>query len=118
VIVPSSADNPFPDVYPMHAARLLERLEGYKVPVVAGATALGWTYDPDRKSSLTVRRGGKTETLTPFHSAVSVAGWPYRARPPRIVNRKGGATIQLGDTPFAEPLRDLVTQAHLLARRI
>jgi NADPH-dependent 2,4-dienoyl-CoA reductase/sulfur reductase-like enzyme len=157
VIVPGSAGDPFPDVHPMHAARLLERLEGYKVPLVTGATPLEWRYDEDRKSTLRVLREGREDVLQPFHSAVSAAGWPLHERPgsrvqgpgPRVRSRsagvrsrpgrEGGAfvrwpaaafgprvpeaapdgtTIVLGDTPYAEPLRDLVAYAHLLARRI
>ena len=40
----------------MHAARLRERLEGYKVPLVTGATPVAWRFDPARKSELVVRR--------------------------------------------------------------
>src|SRR5919108_1992872 len=49
VVVPGPAGDPFPDVHPMHAARLLERLAGYKVPLVTGATPLEWIYDIERK---------------------------------------------------------------------
>src|SRR5439155_23688515 len=76
VIVPGSTDDPFPDVHPMHAARLLERLEGYKVPLVTGAAPLAWRYDEDRKSALRILRQGQEEVLQPFHSTVSAAGWP------------------------------------------
>jgi 2,4-dienoyl-CoA reductase-like NADH-dependent reductase (Old Yellow Enzyme family) len=145
VIVPGSDDEPFPDVHPMHAARLLERLQGYKVPLVTGATVIEWRYDEDRKSAMRVLRHGREETLRPFHSAVSAAGWPLstsrgaRSRVagpgladggafvrwpaaafgPRLPKQiPVGATLTLGDTPYAEPLRDLVAYAHQLARRI
>jgi hypothetical protein len=130
----------------MHAARLLERMEGYKVPLVAEASALEWHYDEDRKSTLRVLQRGKETVLQPFHSAVSAAGWPislvqssrfkvqsggsvedggaFARWPAALAGRRvtagiqGGSTIAFGDTPYAEPLRDLVAQAHLLARRI
>ena len=143
VIVPHPPDDLFPDVHPQHAARLSERLDGYKVPIVAAAAALEWRYDEDRKSQMVVERAGRQEALGPFHSAVSAAGWPLAASrtSPRLRGddvRQGGAfarlpasvvprlprrvpagtTIRLGDTPYAEPLRDLAAAAHLLARRI
>jgi hypothetical protein len=142
-MVPNAADNPFPDVHPMHAARLLERLEGYKVPVVTEATPVQWVYDADRNSQLQVRRGGKIEVLAPFHSAVSAAGWggprsmragndgaaalagpaaprwPQRASLPKLPQQvPDGATLRLGDSLYPEALRDLVAYAHLLARRL
>lgn len=149
VIVPGAADDPFPDVHPMHAARLLERLDGYKVPLVCDATPLEWRYDEDRKSQLRVRRrdsnrggdGGSEEWLGPFHSAVAMGGWPNPAvqgpraaakrrkgalapwpqafkRPRLPIDVPSGSTITLGDTPYPEPLRDLVAFTHLLARRL
>jgi hypothetical protein len=60
----------------MHAARLTERLEGYKVPLVTGTTPLEWLYDEERKSRLRVNHNGRERYLEPFHSAVSAAGWP------------------------------------------
>ncbi|MBI3973114.1 MAG: NAD-binding protein [Chloroflexi bacterium] len=135
VVVPNPPENPFPDVHPMHAARLLERLEGYKVALVAGATVLEWLYDPDRRSKLRITQRGQERTLEPFHSAISAAGWPQiggqdshasaaplwpeRAVLPRLPREvKDGTTIVLGDTLYPEPLRDLVGFAHLLGRRL
>jgi 2,4-dienoyl-CoA reductase-like NADH-dependent reductase (Old Yellow Enzyme family) len=143
VVVPNPANEPFADVHPMHAARLRERLEGYKVPLVTEATPVAWRYDPNRRSTLRVRRlDGSTEELGPFHSAVSAAGWlprrahqangggratsrpaparwPQRARlPPLPDHVADGTTIVLGDSPYPEPLRDMAGWAHLLARRL
>jgi hypothetical protein len=145
VIVPHSATNPFPDVHPMHAARLRDRLEGYKATLVTDTVAVAWRYDPDRRSELRVTRQGAEEVLGPFHSAVSAAGWPaVKGQRPRVKGHEGdernqdrepawpqavfattirrempdGATFTLGDTPYAEPLRDLVRYAHLLGRRL
>ncbi len=143
VIVPHPEANPFPDVHPMHAARLRERLEGYKVPLVVEATPVAWRYDPNRRSALRVRRpNGSTEELGPFHSAVSAAGWlprraprahagsrahsqiglarwPQRVHLPSLPDQVAdGTTVVLGDSPYPEPLRDMVGWAHLLARRL
>jgi 2,4-dienoyl-CoA reductase-like NADH-dependent reductase (Old Yellow Enzyme family) len=194
VIVPGTEAEPFPDVHPMHAARLRERLDGYHVPLVTGTRVLEWIYDEERRSKLRVVRDGREEILEPFHSAVSAAGWPQervqiaqvkagqpqervqvaqvkagqpqervqaaglrtpasrltpraaglaadpsrrrpqpragaenegfvpwpaRARlPPLPATVPDGATISLGDTPYVEPLRDLVAYAHLLGRRV
>jgi hypothetical protein len=144
VVVPGPPDDPFPDVHPMHAARLRERLEGYKVPLLTGATPVGWRYDPGRKSELVVGRGGGEEVLGPFHTAITVAGW---AAPPGQAPRVAGAPVagvpgdetrwpqavfglevpgdvpdgsvlRLGDTLYPEPLRDLVQYAHLVGRAI
>jgi NADPH-dependent 2,4-dienoyl-CoA reductase/sulfur reductase-like enzyme len=170
VIVPGPEEDPFPDVHPMHAARLRERLEGYKVPLVTGATPVAWKFDPQRKSELVVRRapaagrtarrpGGRTkgaaegeEALGPFQSVVTAEGWaPPAGQRSRVEGgsqgREGsvasgeenrwpqavfglqapdgvpdgvpsGARLVLGDTPFVEPLRDLVQYAHLLGRTL
>jgi hypothetical protein len=176
VIVPGGDDAPFPDAHPTHAARLKERLAGYKVPLVTGATPLEWRYDPGRRSQLRVRRPGGEEVLGPFHTAIAAAGWPLKAEvsgrrspvsgqasqaseassrergvwsptelgprlrptgagaagdpatgedvtwplavytPPVPDAVPDGTTVVLGDTPYPEPLRDLVAYAHLLAR--
>jgi hypothetical protein len=173
VIVPGPEDDPFPDVHPMHGARLRERLEGYRVPLVTGATPVAWRFDPQRKSELVVRRapgarrgarrqgrrtegdGGGEERLGPFQSVVTAEGWvPPAGQRSRVQGgaqgRAGGAAddggaggdgddggnrwpqavfglrapasapsgtrLVLGDTPFVEPLRDLVQYAHLLGR--
>jgi 2,4-dienoyl-CoA reductase-like NADH-dependent reductase (Old Yellow Enzyme family) len=138
VVVPGSEDAPFPDVHPTHAARLLERLDGYKVLLITGATPLEWVYDEQRRSTLRVRRNGRSEPLEPFHTAVSAAGWPrlsdgpgaeLRApsnrlpswpqalKMPRLPEQVPvGSTISLGDTPYPEALRDLVAYANLLGR--
>ncbi len=166
VIVPGTEAEPFPDVHPMHAARLRERLDGYHVPLVTGTHVLEWIYDEERRSKLRVVRDGREEILEPFHSAVSAAGWPQgrvqggqlrspasrlsfrgaglasraskrrpqpgagaehegfvpwpaRARlPPLPATVPDGVTITLGDTPYVEPLRDLVAYAHLVGRRL
>jgi 2,4-dienoyl-CoA reductase-like NADH-dependent reductase (Old Yellow Enzyme family) len=125
VVVPGSQDRPFPDVHPMHAARLRERLAGYKVPVVAEAEVLEWRYDENRKSALRVRRRGREDLLSPFHSAVSAAGWgAIRLWPaaaggdPVPATVPDGTTFVLPDTPYPEPLRDLVAQAHLIGRAL
>lgn len=84
-IVPGEPDNPFPDAHPTHAARLQERLQGYKVLLVTGATPLEWRYDPGRKSQLLVRRAGREEVLGPFHTAITAEGWPAVPRQgPRV----------------------------------
>jgi NADPH-dependent 2,4-dienoyl-CoA reductase/sulfur reductase-like enzyme len=126
VVVPGTEDNPFPDVHPMHAARLRERLEGYKVPLVVGATPVAWRFDPGRKSELVVRRGGGETTLGPFQTVVSTAGWgdaaagidwPQAATVPALPRSvPDGTTLVLRDTPYPEPLRDLVQAAHHLGR--
>jgi 2,4-dienoyl-CoA reductase-like NADH-dependent reductase (Old Yellow Enzyme family) len=126
VVVPGTEDNPFPDVHPMHAARLRERLEGYKVPLVAGATPVAWRFDPGRKSELVVHRSGGETTLGPFQTVVSAAGWgdpaaaldwPQAATVPQAPpNVPDGTTLALRDTPYPEPLRDLVQAAHRLGR--
>jgi 2,4-dienoyl-CoA reductase-like NADH-dependent reductase (Old Yellow Enzyme family) len=144
VVVPGPEEQPFPDVHPMHAARLRERLEGYKVPLVTGATAVLWRFDPGRKSELVVRRsapasasgskrgrkkaaGGTVEqAIGPFQTAVSAAGWgeadaaidwPQAASVPEVPPAvPDGAVIALRDTPYPEPLRDLVQYAHRLGR--
>jgi hypothetical protein len=137
VVVPGLAEDPFPDVHPMHAARLRERLEGYKVPLVTGATPVAWRYDPGRRSVLVASRGGMEGALGPFHTAISAAGW---AAPPgqaprvpgvpdgetrwpqaifgRVVPDEvpDGAVVRVGDTLYPEPLRDLVQYAHQLGR--
>ncbi len=171
VIVPGEGDRPFPEVHPTHAARLQERLQGYKVPILTRTTPLEWRYDADRKSQLLVRREGREEVLGPFHTAIVAAGWPAVAHQgPRVTSqdtslrspvagRAGqgagpsahgaggapsggggpdpltlwpaavftppvpqsvpdGSTLLVGDTLFPEPLRDLVTYAHLLGRII
>jgi hypothetical protein len=162
VIVPGPEDDPFPDVHPMHAARLRERLEGYKVPLVTGATPVAWKFDPQRKSELLARRApaarrqrGRTkgaaegeEALGPFQSVVTAEGWAppagQRSRveggaqgrdapvtsaeenrwPQAVFGLQApdgvpeGARLVLGDTPFVEPLRDLVQYAHLLGRAL
>ena len=125
VVVPGGADNPFPDVHPNHAARLLERLEGYKATVVSGATVRAWRYDDERRSQLLVERDGREETLAPFHTAISAAGWePLTPWPQhrRLPQRPGliadGTTIHMGDTIYPEPLRDMVAYANLLGRVI
>ncbi|MGH2355232.1 MAG: FAD-dependent oxidoreductase, partial [Chloroflexota bacterium] len=141
VIVPGSEAEPFPDVHPMHAARLRERLDGYHVTLVAGARPLAWHYDENRKSQLRVHRHGREELLGPFHSAICAAGWPgvsgqrsaisgqeaddgqAAVRWPVAVTTpdvpaevRNGLTLPIGDTPYPEPLRDLVGYAHLLGR--
>jgi 2,4-dienoyl-CoA reductase-like NADH-dependent reductase (Old Yellow Enzyme family) len=126
VVVPGKEDSPFPDVHPSHAARLLERLEGYKVPLVTGAIAREWRPDEDRKSQLIVERDGKLETLEPFHSVVSAEGWekpstwPQRSQlPRRVPNLAGvptGYVLKVGDTLYPEPLRDAVLFANRLGR--
>lgn len=128
VVVSASENQPFPDVHPNHAARLRERLEGYKVPIVAGATVRAWHYDTDRKSELDVTRNSARETLGPFHTVVSAAGWtlprpwPQRTLVPRLPRLPktilAGTVFALQDTPYPEPLRDQVTFANLLARVI
>ncbi|HET7767514.1 MAG TPA: NAD-binding protein [Chloroflexota bacterium] len=125
VIVSAAEDNPFFDVHPVHAARLRERLEGYKIPLVSGARALKWEYDEDRKSRLIVRRDGQREALEPFHSAVAASGWesasqwPQRWRAPRLLDSvPAGTTIRLPDTFYPEPLRDQVRFAHRLGRLV
>jgi len=125
VVVSAEESQPFPDVHPSHAARLKERLEGYKVPIVAGATVRAWRYDADRKSELDIIRNGAREHLGPFHTVVSAAGWslprpwPQRTRLPRLPKAvPSGAVITLADTPYPEPLRDQVAFANLLARVI
>jgi hypothetical protein len=162
VIVPGPDEDPFPDVHPMHATRLRERLEGYRVPLVTGATPVAWRFDPQRKSELVVRRAPAArraarrpkgasdgeETLGPFQSVVTAEGWAPPAGQRSRVQGGGqgpeggaasevehrwpqavfglrapdgvpdGARLVLGDTPFAEPLRDLVQYAHLLGRAL
>jgi hypothetical protein len=134
--------HPFPDAHPTHAARLQERLQGYKVPLVTGAAPLEWRYDPNRKSQLLVRREGREELLGPFHTAITAEGWPAVPRQgPRVPSdaRRSrstapflwpeavftpevpetvpdGTTLLLEDTPYPEPLRDLVLYAHRLGR--
>ncbi|HEU5318865.1 MAG TPA: NAD-binding protein [Chloroflexota bacterium] len=125
VVVSTASADPFPDVHPVHAARLRERLEGYKVGVVADARVVQWEYDEDRRSRLIVRRGGRRETLEPFHSAVSAAGWerpgswPQRVATPRVLREvPDGTTFRLTDTIYPEPLRDQVRFANRLARAL
>jgi NADPH-dependent 2,4-dienoyl-CoA reductase/sulfur reductase-like enzyme len=128
VIVPGPEDDPFPDVHPMHAARLRERLEGYKVPLITGAMPLTWRFDPGRKSELVVRRGDGETALGPFQTAVSAAGWGDPAAPivwPQAAQAAGvprrvpdGTTLALPDTPYPEPLRDRVLYAHRLGRAL
>jgi NADPH-dependent 2,4-dienoyl-CoA reductase/sulfur reductase-like enzyme len=162
VIVPGPEEDPFPDVHPMHATRLRERLEGYRVPLVTGATPVAWRFDLQRKSELVVRRAPAArraarrpngasdgeETLGPFQSVVTAEGWAPPAGQRSRVQGGGqgpeggaaseeehrwpqavfglrapdgvpdGARLVLGDTPFAEPLRDLVQYAHLLGRAL
>jgi thioredoxin reductase len=125
VIVPGPESDPFPDVHPTHAARLRERLEGYKIPLVGGAVPVRWEYDEERRSRLTVRRAGQRETLAPFHSAVSAAGWerarhwPQRFRAGRAPDSvAAGTAISLTDTIYPEALRDQVRFANLIGRVI
>ncbi|HEX2185071.1 MAG TPA: NAD-binding protein, partial [Chloroflexota bacterium] len=136
VIVPGPPEAPFPDVHPMHGARLQERLEGYKIPLVTDTTPVAWQYDENRKSQLLVRQGGRGAreiTLGPFHSAVSAAGWPTvggqrhqengvvpwpsQVKLPRLPDTVAdGTTLVVGDTLYPEPLRDLVAYAHRVGR--
>ncbi|HEV2123288.1 MAG TPA: NAD-binding protein [Chloroflexota bacterium] len=103
VVVPGPEDSPFPDVHPTHAARLLERLEGYKVPLVANSTIVEWIYDEDRRSKLVIRRRDKVETLEPFHTAVAVSGWPL-ILPATTSHRTGHPASAGASTPTGHHL--------------
>jgi NADPH-dependent 2,4-dienoyl-CoA reductase/sulfur reductase-like enzyme len=109
VIVPGSLADPFPDVHPMYAARLRERLFGYKCELVTGATAQEWRDARDRKSHLVVRRDDGEATLGPFQTAVDCRGWDA----PRVTGSHGAV---VGDATLASELRVLVRAATNLAR--
>ena len=111
VIVPGGHDAPFPDVHPMHAARLQERLTGYKCELVTGAVPVAWRDARDRKSRLVVRRGTDEVDLGPFQTAVDCAGWP-------MPTADGAEGIVLGDAAIASELRRLVRAANVAARTI
>ena len=66
------------------------------------------------------------QAIGPFQTAVSAAGWgepdaaidwPLAASVPEVPpGVPDGAVIALRDTPYPEPLRDLVQYAHRLGR--
>ncbi len=120
VVVPGTADNPFPDAHPMHALRLVERLAGYKCDLVTDATPIEWNETLDRKHRLTVRRSdGTTYTIGPFQTAVEATGWsePQVTGPTdTVVN--GIRTIVLGDSHSFDTVRTLVRWANQLARTV
>lgn len=111
VVVAGTRDNPFPDVHPMHGARLRERLVGYKCELVTGSVPLAWHESRDRKSRLVVLRDGEEESLGPFHTAVDCEDWPQ----PREHNHTG---LAVGDSALAPALRRLVRAANILARTV
>lgn len=120
VVVPGSANNPFPDAHPMHAQRLVERLAGYKCDLVTDATPIEWKETIDRKHRLMVRRSdGTVAVLGPFQTAVEATGWsePELIRPTdAMVN--GTRTIVLGDSQSFHTVRMLVHWANQLARTV
>ena len=111
VVVPGTRENPFPDVHPLHGARLLERLSGYKCDLVTGSVPVEWHDSRDRKSRIVVLRDGEETSLGPFQTAVDCEGWP-------LPNADASAVRVLGDSALAPALRQLVRAAIMLARTI
>ena len=106
---------------------LLERLEGYKVPVVTGATARDWRPDADRKSQLIVERDGKLERRSSrfIRRSRRRAGISRRRgrrrvesprRLPNLADAPKGFAVKVGDSLYPEPLRDAVSFANRLGR--
>lgn len=120
VVVPGTAENPFPDAHPMHAQRLVERLAGYKCDVVTDATPVKWTETIERKHKLTVQRSDGTVTvLGPFQTAVEATGWSepeFIRSSDALVN--GTGAIVLGDSQNFSTVRTLVHRANQLARNV
>ena len=130
VIVPGGDDAPFPDVHPMHGARLRERLAGYKCELITGAVPVAWRDARDRKSRLVVRRGTEETALGPFQTAVDCEGWPMPeggggvALNPEDFPRPEGdglareSRYSVGDAALAVGLRALVRAANVAARTV
>ncbi len=113
VIVPGTLEAPFPDVHPMQAARLRERLLGYRCELLTGTVPVRWHDSRDRKSRLEVLRDGVPTVLGPFQTAVDCLGWPSEREP-----RGGSPAVTVGDAGTATALRRLVRGANDLARRV
>lgn len=111
VVVPGSADDPFPDVHPMHGAQLWERLQGYRCELVTGAIPLRWLDSRDRKSRLVVRQAGHEIELGPFQTAVDCEGW-------HLPQMAGASGPVLGDAALAPDLLRLVRYARQAAQMV
>lgn len=111
VFVSGSDADPFPDVHPMYASRLRERLLGYKCALVTSAKPSAWRDARDRKSQLLVHRNGAEIGFGPFHTAIDCDGWS-----PTGTNDLGDLVV--GDAHTARTLLVLVRKAVALARSV